>query len=93
MNANKNVRYHNHQPPGLPLWEPLGEDPIWQALTSYQISMPLSKLLHLLPRFKETVATMTNDKKQPSALVHLTESSEGPRVMDAHVTVRDVREM
>ena len=58
-------------------------DLIWQALTSCQISMALNKLLHLLPRFQETVVSMTSSKERPSALLHLAESNEGPVVMDA----------
>ena len=54
-------------------------DHVWQALTSCQISMPLHKLMKLLPRFKNTVASLTTGKE----LVHLVESGTGPPVMDS----------
>ena len=46
--------------------------------------MPLSNLLHLLPRFKDMVVSLTTDKEQPNVSVHLTESSDGPPLMDAY---------
>ena len=49
---------HGSSPPS-PLTEQTDNDPVWQALTSCQISMPLHKLLQLLPRFKETVQSRT----------------------------------
>ena len=36
--------------------EALREDPIWQAFATCKISMPLNKLLNLVPRFKGIVA-------------------------------------
>ena len=29
----------------------MGEDPVWQALTDYQITFTMNKLLNLVPRF------------------------------------------
>ena len=54
----------------------------WQALVDSQISMPLHKLLHLLPRFKETVHSLTNrDPLHPS--VNLTAPTQGTPLMDS----------
>ena len=48
-----------------------------------QISRPLSKLLNLVPPFKETVAAMASKKEWPNALIHFAESSIEPVVLDA----------
>ena len=63
--------------------EPFDEDSTWRALTSCQISMPLSKIPYLLPQFKETVVSLTTWKDQPIVSIHLADSSTGPPVMDA----------
>ena len=51
----------------------LDDDPTWQALTSCEVSMPLNKLLHLLPRFKDTVVSLITGKDQTNMPVHLAE--------------------
>ena len=57
-------------------------DPRWQALADSQISMPLHKLLHLLPRFKDTVHSLTNqDPTNPS--VNLRAPTPGSPLMDS----------
>ena len=60
---------------------PTETDDRWQALADSQISMPLHKLLHLLPCFKETIHSLTiRDTAQPS--VHLTVPRLKLRLMD-----------
>ena len=54
------------------------DDPLWDALTSSRISMPLHKLLQLMPRFKDTLASLTSDTKYTSLLVNLAEPGAGP---------------
>ena len=39
------------------------DDQLWNALTSSRISLPLHKLLPLMPRFRDTLATLTSDTK------------------------------
>mgnify|MGYP000335418363 CR=1 FL=1 len=45
--------------------------------------MPLHKLLQLLPRFKDTLASLTSDTKSTSLLVNLAEPGTGPPLMDS----------
>ena len=53
-----------------------------EVLADSQISMPLHKLLHLLPCFKETIHSLTAwDTTQPS--VHLMALAPGPPLMDS----------
>ena len=52
-----------------------------QDLADSQISMPLHRLPYLLPRFKETIHSLTSwDPAQPS--VHLMTPTLGPPLMD-----------
>ena len=59
------------------------DDPLWDALTSSRISMPLHKLLQLMPRFKDTLASLTADTKSTSLPVNLVEPGTGPPLMDS----------
>ena len=54
------------------------DDPLWDALTSSRISLPLHKLLQLMPRFRDTLASLTSDTKYTSLLVNLAEPGAGP---------------
>ena len=54
----------------------------WQALANSQISMPLHKLLHLFPRFKENIHSLTA-RKMAQPMVHLMAPVPGPRLMDS----------
>ena len=57
-------------------------DPGWQSLANSQIIMLLHKLLHLLPRFKETAHFLTNrDLVHPS--VNLIAPTQGLPLMDS----------
>ena len=59
------------------------EDHLWDALTSSQMSLPLHKLLPLMPRFRDTLATLTSDTKCTTPPVNLTELGTGPPLMDS----------
>ena len=59
------------------------DDPLWDALTSSRISMPLHKLLQLMPQFKDTLASLTSDIKSTSLPVNLAELGTGPPLMDS----------
>ena len=75
-------------PPDIP--NPTENDDGWQALADSQISMPLHKLLHLLPRLKETIHSFTaRDTTQPS--VHITAPTPGPPLMDSQNPIVQIR--
>ena len=59
------------------------DDQLWDALTSSRISLPLHKLLPLMPRFRDTLATLTSDTKSAAHPVNLTEPGTGPPLMDS----------
>ena len=59
------------------------DDPIWKAFTSSEISMPLHKLLQLLPRFKDTLASLTTGTNPTSLLVNFAEPGTGPPLKDS----------
>ena len=59
------------------------DDPLWDAITSFRISMPLHKLLQLMPRFKDTLASLTTGTKPTSLPVNLAEPGTGPPLMDS----------
>ena len=59
------------------------DDSLWDALTSSRISMPLHKLLQLMSRFKDTLASLTSDTKSTSLPVNLAEPGTGPPRMDS----------
>ena len=56
---------------------------MWDALTSSRISLPLHKLLPLMPHFRDTLATLTANAKSVTPLVNLTEPGTGPPLMDS----------
>ena len=59
------------------------DDQLWDALTSSRISLPLHKLLPLMPRFRDTLATLTANTNSASPPVNLTEPGTGPPLMDS----------
>ena len=59
------------------------DDQLWDALTSSRISLPLHKLLPLMPRFRDTLATLTSDTKSATPPINLTELGMGPSLMDS----------
>ena len=59
------------------------DDQLWNALTSSRISLTLHKLLPLMPRFRDTLATLTSDTKSAAPPVNLTEPGRGPPLMDS----------
>ena len=59
------------------------DDPVWQALISSQISMPLHKILQLLPRLKDIVVSLTTGKEPTTMPIHLAELGTGPPLMDS----------
>ena len=67
----------------------LDDDPVWQALTSCQISMPRHKLQRQLPHFKETVQSHTAGLEPTTSSVHLTAPEPEPPLMDSqNLTVK-----
>ena len=65
------------------LTEQTNNELVWQALTSDQISMPLHKLLQLLPHFKETVQSCTTGLEPTTSFVHLMAPEPRPPLMDS----------
>ena len=59
------------------------DDPIWQALTSSQISMSLHKLLQFLPWFKDILASLTTSNNPTSLPVYMAEPGTAPPLMDS----------
>ena len=59
------------------------DDQLWDALTSSRISLPLHKLLPLMPCFQDTLATLTANIDSASPPVNLTEPGTGPPLMDS----------
>ena len=67
----------------MPPSTPTEDDQLWDALTSSRISLPLHKLLPLMPRFWDTLATLTTNTHYVASPVHLTEPRTGPPLMDS----------
>ena len=61
----------------------LEDNLLWDALTSSQISMLLHNLLHLMPRFRDTLASLTSDTNSTSLPINLAELGTGPPLMDS----------
>ena len=59
------------------------DDQLWDALTSSRISLPLHKLLPLMPRFRDTLAALQANTHSAAPPVHLTEPGTGPPLMDS----------
>ena len=59
------------------------DDQLWDALTNSRISLSLHKLLPLMPRFRDTLATLTVNTNSASPPVNLTEPGTGPPLMDS----------
>ena len=59
------------------------DDHLWDAFTNSRISLPLHKLLPLLPRFRDTLATLTSDTKSATPPINLTDPRTGPPLMDS----------
>ena len=59
------------------------DDLLWHALTNSRISLPLHKLLPLMPRFRDTLAALQANTKPVTPPVHLTEPGTGPPLMDS----------
>ena len=59
------------------------DDQLWDVLTNSRISLPLHKLLPLMPRFRDTLAALQVNTKPVTPPVHLTEPSAGPPLMDS----------
>ena len=59
------------------------DDDLWDALTSSRISVPLHKLLPLMPRFRDTLATLKFNDKSVAPPVNLNEPWMGPPLMDS----------
>ena len=62
------------------------ENETWQALQECQITLPLGRLLQLVPRFTEGLKTaMTEGESSPAPV--LFSNSEGPTVVDTNSPV------
>ena len=59
------------------------DDQLWDVLTNSRISLPLHKLLPLMPRFRDTLAALHANTKPVTPPVHLTEPGAGPPLMDS----------
>ena len=59
------------------------DDHLWDTLTSSRISLPLHKLFPFMPRFRDTLATLTANAKSASSPVNLTEPGTSPPLMDS----------
>ena len=58
-------------------------DQLWDVLTNSRISLPLHKLLPLMPRFRDTLAALQANTTPVTPPVHLTEPGAGPPLMDS----------
>ena len=56
---------------------------LWDVLTSSRISLPLHKLLPLMTRFRDTLASLQANTMPVTPPVHLTEPGAGPPLMDS----------
>ena len=59
------------------------DDQLWDALTSSRISLPLHKLLPLMPCFRDTLDTLMANAHSASPPVNLTEPGTGQPLMDS----------
>ena len=59
------------------------DDPLWDTLTSSRISMSLHKLLQLMPRFRDTLASLTSDTKSTSIPFKLAVPGTEPPLVDS----------
>mgnify|MGYP000341315175 FL=1 len=57
-------------------------DETWQILADCKISLPLARLLQLVPRFTEKVATLVTQKDTEQISVNYNQPSDGPTIMD-----------
>ena len=57
-------------------------DDTWQVLVDCKISLPLARLLQLVPRFTEKVATLITQKNTEQISVNYNQPSNGPTIMD-----------
>ena len=56
----------------------------WQALQECQITLPLGRLLQLVPRFTEGLKTAMTAGESPPAPVFFSNPEEGPTVVDTN---------
>ena len=59
------------------------DEQLWDVLTNSRISLPLHKLLPLMPRFRDTLAALQANTTAATPAVHLTEPGTGPPLMDS----------
>ena len=67
------------------LQQPIGvteQEETWKILADCQISLPLTGLLKLVPRFTEKVATLIAQKGSEQISVHYSQPSNNPSIMD-----------
>ena len=57
-------------------------DETWQVLADCQISLPLARLLQLVPRFTEKVATLITQKNTEQVSLNYNQPSHEPTIMD-----------
>ena len=58
------------------------DDPIWQGLANYQLTLPLVGLLKLMLRFIETFMAIIKKEDQLAIPIHFTNPSRGSTVLD-----------
>ena len=58
------------------------QEETWKILADCQVSLPLTGLLKLVPRFTEKVATLIAQKGSEQVLVHYSQPSNNPSIMD-----------
>jgi hypothetical protein len=58
------------------------QEETWKILADCQVSLPLTGLLRLVPRFTEKVATLIAQKGSEHVSVHFSQPSDNPSIMD-----------
>ena len=58
------------------------QEETWKILADCQVSLPLTGLLKLVPRFTEKVATLIAQKGSEQVSVHYSQPSNNPSIMD-----------
>ena len=64
--------------------EPIAKDSTWQVPPDCQITLPLARLLKLVPRFTKIVAAIFSKGELRVVHINFTNSTQGPAIMDEH---------
>ena len=62
----------------------MGVDPIWQVLADCPITLMMSKLLNLVPRFGQAIETRLREAEQVMIPANFVECTTGLSIVDHH---------